>query len=894
MRTQAEVVLRHLRGLAAGGDVPDGLLLERFTARHDEAAFAALVRRHGPLVYGVCRRVLHNEHDAEDAFQATFLVLARKAGSIAARDSVGSWLYQVARHMAMKARKRSDDRKGREGRAAARRPADPLEEISGRELLVVFDDELLKMSERDRAPLVLCYLQGLTRDEAARRLGCSESTLHRRLDGARERLRRRLERRGLALPAALLTAAAASSAVPAKLSAAAVRTAAGKAADVPAAVAALVRQALRTTAARAARAVGAVLLAVGVIAAGAGLVPARGPAGAAAADAPKVAPPAPEKKSDAPPPAPPVDEKKETIFSARVVNADGKAVDAAEVALVGMPKLRQVFANGWLEEKVLARGRADADGRFRIALADAVRDNYQDIYALAGKEGHGLIWGKAGAQTVLRLPPEKVVRGRVLDLQGLPAAGVEVRVEWLGTVYLKRTGGVGLGALSRDGFPAWPRPAVTDKDGRFTLGGLNPDFGGSLHVEGGDFGPQRVEIKPGAENKVQEVRLSLAPAHVLEGVVTAEDTGKPIAGARVWPLTAHAVQTDEKGHYRLRLPPDWRHTIEVTADDRPYVWQHAELVWPKGAVRHQLNIALKRGVLVRGKLTEAASGKPVAGALIHDTAHLWTRTVTSGPDGSFRMAVAKGRGRLLVKGPNNDYIATPITSGELDGNPPSGFRMYPDAIVPLDPKEGADTLDVSVKLRRGVTVRGRLLGPDDKPVADAVMLCWNQLRPEVSTWFASGMAVRDGTFELRGCDPELTYPVHFLDPNKQWGASVRVSAKEAGDKPLTVRLAKCGRAVVRFVDKAGKPVPGYSPYVNVVVRPGEKGIEADNDFVANVDRVNYTGGGGQVAGEDGKATFPALIPGVTYRLYGPGIKGVVEVTAKAGETRDVPDVVVER
>ena len=128
------------RGLAASGDVPDGQLLERFTARRDEAAFAALLRRHGPLVHGVCRRMLHNEHDAEDAFQATFLVLARKAGSIGRRDSVGSWLYQVARNVAMKARKRADSRKKREGNAAARQAADPLQEVTGRELLAVFDD----------------------------------------------------------------------------------------------------------------------------------------------------------------------------------------------------------------------------------------------------------------------------------------------------------------------------------------------------------------------------------------------------------------------------------------------------------------------------------------------------------------------------------------------------------------------------------------------------------------------------------------------------------------------------------------------------------------------------------------------------------------------------------
>ena len=140
---RASAVLRHIRGLAActeAGWRPDHQLLQRFAQGQDREAFALLVRRHGPLVLGVCRRILHNPHDADDAFQATFLVLARKAGSIGRRDSIGSWLYQVARNVAMKARKRADSRKKREGNAAARQAADPLQEVTGRELLAVFDD----------------------------------------------------------------------------------------------------------------------------------------------------------------------------------------------------------------------------------------------------------------------------------------------------------------------------------------------------------------------------------------------------------------------------------------------------------------------------------------------------------------------------------------------------------------------------------------------------------------------------------------------------------------------------------------------------------------------------------------------------------------------------------
>src|SRR5262245_12311017 len=118
--TEADVVLRHVRGLVtshSGSEASDGQLLERFAAWGEEAAFAALVRRHGPLVYSVCRRVLGNHHDAEDAFQAAFLVLARKADSIDKRDAVGSWLHRVAYHVAMKARTRTSNRKKRENRA---------------------------------------------------------------------------------------------------------------------------------------------------------------------------------------------------------------------------------------------------------------------------------------------------------------------------------------------------------------------------------------------------------------------------------------------------------------------------------------------------------------------------------------------------------------------------------------------------------------------------------------------------------------------------------------------------------------------------------------------------------------------------------------------------------
>jgi RNA polymerase sigma factor (sigma-70 family) len=217
------LLLRHLGKLTSGprAEVPDRELLERFIARRDEAAFAALLERHGPMVLRVCRRALHDRQDAEDAFQATFLVLVRKAASIGKRDLLAGWLHGVAARVAARARVDAAKRANRESRAEARSGTDPLEEITAREMCVVLDEELGLLPARFRAPLLLCYLEGHGREQVAAQLGWSVRTLARRLERGRQLLRARLDRRGLALPGALLLGALAqdkaSSAVPASL-----------------------------------------------------------------------------------------------------------------------------------------------------------------------------------------------------------------------------------------------------------------------------------------------------------------------------------------------------------------------------------------------------------------------------------------------------------------------------------------------------------------------------------------------------------------------------------------------------------------------------------------------------------------------------------------------------
>ena len=167
-------VVRKLRE-QLGGETADVDLLARYAERRDEAAFAALVRRYGGLVFGLACRQLPDRHEAEDVFQATFLALARSASRLGRQGSLANWLYTVALRLARKARLRAARRAARE-QGAASRPApspDPLAEMTGRELVHVLDEELGRLPERYRQPLLLCGVQGLARDEAARQLGWS-------------------------------------------------------------------------------------------------------------------------------------------------------------------------------------------------------------------------------------------------------------------------------------------------------------------------------------------------------------------------------------------------------------------------------------------------------------------------------------------------------------------------------------------------------------------------------------------------------------------------------------------------------------------------------------------------------------------------------------------------
>jgi RNA polymerase sigma factor (sigma-70 family) len=361
--------LHHLAGGPAGGALTDGQLLGRFVSRRDGAAFELLVRRHGPLVWSVCRRVLGSPHDADDAFQATFLVLVKRAAALDRSVPLPAWLHGVACRVALRARETAARRRQHE--QAAARPADAVAPADSgaetRDLRRVLDEELVRLPDKYRIPLVLCYLEGLTHEEAARQLGWPLGTLKGRVQRGREQLRGRLVRRGLA-PCALLPAVPplplAPPAVVAGTLTAALDFAAGSTASASAPAVALTEGVLHAMTMSKLKTAAALLLAATFLAAGAGglalharpadpdaALASPAAAGDELAAKPQEKAARPPDKDVKPPEPMPVGEKLEALWADLASDDQAKAWRAA-FALAAAPKDAATLFTGRLKPVV--------------------------------------------------------------------------------------------------------------------------------------------------------------------------------------------------------------------------------------------------------------------------------------------------------------------------------------------------------------------------------------------------------------------------------------------------------------------------------------------------------------------------------------------------------------
>jgi hypothetical protein len=229
--------------------------------------------------------------------------------------------------------------------------------------------------------------------------------------------------------------------------------------------------------------------------------------------------------------------------------------------------------------------------------------------------------------------------------------------------------------------------------------------------------------------------------------------------------------------------------------------------------------------------------------------------------------------------------------------------MYPQGLVALDLKAEAKTHDIAIALRRGVTIKGRLEGPEGKPVIQATIYSPTHIPLGYKLNPARPIEGKDGRFELHGLNPEKATKIYFLDSARQLGAMKELSGKQAGDTPLTVRLQPCGSATARFVDARGQPLKDFRPDLELLLTPGaslfdpeaQNQLLADTVGIESLDQQRYRK---LQPDAQGRFTFPTLIPGAIYRLtgavpYGGFLKRARTFTAEAGKTLDLKDIPID-
>jgi RNA polymerase sigma factor (sigma-70 family) len=716
-------LLGHLRKLAARRCVhqsADQQLLDDFAATRDEAAFTALVSRHGPMVLRVCRRVLSHEQDAEDAFQATFLVLARHAASIRKRDTIAGWLHGVAYRTAMKAKRSAARRRNHENRLRSA-PPPKSNGPSWDDVQSVLDEELQRLPERYRTAFVLSVLEGKAGAEIAAVLGCRKGTVKSRVSRAREMLQDPLARRGIHL-ATLLAAlsvaeGAGRAALPASLAQTAVRSgllvAAGKsvAESLPPHIAALAAGVTRAMFLTKIKIVVLLLLGTALVA-GAGVLAQRTLAGAQNETPPgrNAAVPSTKQETDLPA-APNADA---LAIHGRVLDPDNRPIANAGIYAPETGKERKARQDG----PVTRRAASDADGRFHLQLPRSIIKPGRSVPIIAAMDGFGLVWveltekNAAGALT-LRLVKDLPIRGRLITTEGKPLAGVKVSV--IGLMAFERLDDF-LRAFQREPNHSdegtgsrrlrWPlnnalRVTATDKDGRFEIRGAGAERVVGLSVDHPAVEPAAFLAVTRASFDARTFRLAMtrrdgpqvqllgpvfehviasaAPTRRIEGTVREAGSGKAVVGAVVQAAGSEAV-TDDRGHFELasrhRLP---EYRLHVTAPrDRPLVARWVQ-VRATGTEPTRVDVEMPRGVVVTGRVYDKATGKGVPSSVsfvplpenkVPKTDGL-ALNATADDAGRFRLVTVPGPGVLLAQ--------VPGTLLKIDGVP-----IYPYKTAEFD------------------------------------------------------------------------------------------------------------------------------------------------------------------------------------------------------------------
>jgi RNA polymerase sigma factor (sigma-70 family) len=801
-------------GAQAPGLVADRQLLDAYLAG-EPAAMTQLIQRHGGLVLSLCRRVLHNECDAEDAFQATFLVLAQKARTIRS-ESLTSWIYGTARRIALRARRDAARRRQHEQQARPGQMSDPAGVLNWQEVQLALDEEVERLPEIYRSVFILCSLEGASLAQASQRLGVRPGTVSSRLTGARQRLREGLARRGIDLTAALgvLTVGGLfQGGVSARL--------VDLTTQVGVAARAGVLTGLSTNVLNLSRGEYSLmlwkltsgmlmLLALGTFA----VTCFTGRAQTRVASTETASPRIEQAGKEVAP----------QIITGKVVDADSKPVANALVRLHRRDK------------KAAWSVTTDAEGNYRLRLPPGERSGT----LVATAEGTTADWAAVpvkDAEVLLKLEREVPIEGRVLDLEGNPVHGAVVRISGIGKPInglARWIAGMKHGRwherlwLPREAYPVAPQ-VTTDRNGRFRLVGIGRDRILELRIEGKDIESverrvvTRTEALPdglkSGERGLHNARVDIlvGPSKPIVGMVRDKKTKKPLPGILVGSVrsTRSQTTTDKNGRYRLEGVGKRADGYYVVAEGSGYfTWTKLNVPDTPGLAPLVVDFELERGIEVRGKLVNAA-GKPVRGSIYYrpftDNPHLkeyasiglltihLTRVGDVGSDGSFSALAIPGKGALTVMAADRDVFDRNIPDGlKLGGLILDSFHT----IVVIDvPERQEEVKPVTITLTRARKINARVVDPDGKPVPGCRMggltEVWDVFaemipEPQPEANFQIGNVVRGKKRDLV-----------FLHDQRKLARVYRLQGDET--EPLTIRLEPLGSLRGRLIRPDGQP-----------------------------------------------------------------------------------------